>query len=137
MSLRRPLRRTTSSSATWVNAVERYRRAVDRYYSNLTLMPDRALRQELTHLGAPLDRVLQDFQEVLARRADLDKAREAEILAAIHRGATLCAHATEAALLANEAAWRHAEHEVAQRLDRVFDLVRTIDAIGDQVRPGP
>jgi hypothetical protein len=137
VSLRHPLRRHAASTAAWVAAVERYRRAVDRYFSSLGLIPGRALRQRLTELGAPLEAVLEDFEDALARRGRLDKGREAEVLTAIHRAATLCAHATEAALMANDAAWRHADEDAARGLDTVRKLVTAIDELGDRARPAP
>jgi hypothetical protein len=135
VSLRHPLRRHTASNATWAAAVERYRRAVDRSYSSLGLIPSWALRQRLTELGGPLEAALEDFEDAVARRGRLDKARETEVLAAIHRAATLCAHATEAALMANDAAWRHADEDVARGVDTVRKLVTAIDELGDRARP--
>jgi hypothetical protein len=135
VSLRHPLRRNAASSATWAAAVERYRRAVDRYYVNLGQIPGRDLRRQLTEFGRPLDAVLEDFEDVQTRRGRLGRGREAEVLACIHRAATLCAHATEAALMANDAAWRHDDEDAARVLETVRELVRTIDEIGDQVRP--
>lgn len=135
MSLRRPLRRSAMPDAPWASAVERYRRAVHRYHASLRMMPERALRQELTRLGGPLEVVLEDFEEAKAARLKLDPNRDAEILAAIHRAATLCAHATEAALMANEAAWRYATGDVARCLDTVQVLIKKIDELGDAARP--
>jgi hypothetical protein len=100
-------------------------------------MPDRELRRELTELAGPLEAVLEDFEDALGRRRDLDAARDAEALACIHRAATLCAHATEAALMANEAAWRYDDQDVVRRVDTVRQLVTRIDELGDQARPAP
>jgi hypothetical protein len=119
----------------WTSAVERYRRAVERYYSALQMMPERVLREELTQLGGPLDAVLEDFEDAMAHRGGRDAAPEPEVLARIHRAATLCAHATEAALMANEAAWRYAQEDVTRCVDTVRGLVKKIDALGDEVRP--
>jgi hypothetical protein len=137
VSLRHPLRGRGASNATWAAAVERYRRAVDRYYSSLTLIPGRALRQRLTELGRPLEAALEDFEDALSRRSRFDKGREAEVLASIHRAATLCAHATDAALMANDAAWRHADEDAARGLETVRKLVKAIDELGDHARPAP
>jgi enoyl reductase-like protein len=137
VSLRHPLRRHAASNATWAAAVERYRRAVDRYYSSLALIPGRVLRQRLTELGGPLEAVLEDFEDAMARRSRFDRGREADVLASIHRAATLCAHATEAALMANDAAWRHADEDAARGVDTVRQLVKAIDELGDRARPAP
>lgn len=134
MALRRPLRRA-GKDAVWSAALERYRRAVDRYHASLRLMPERALRQELTHLAGPLEAVLEDFEEAAAHRSGFDRTRAATVLGTIHRGATLCSHATEAALMANEAAWRYDAEDVARCLDTVRLLVKKIDELGDEARP--
>lgn len=135
MALRRPLRRPVASAATWATAVERYRRAVERYQFTLRTMPDRALRRELAQLAAPLEATLEDFEDALARRRQFDADRDAEVLRCIHRAATLCAHATEAALMANEAAWRYADEDVVRCVDTVQVLVKKIDALGDEANP--
>jgi hypothetical protein len=135
VSLGRPLHRHALPTQTWAAAVDRYRRAVDRYYADLEVMPARALRQKLTELGGPLDAVLEDFEDVLAHRAALDKGRSLDVLACIHRAATLCAHATETALMAHDASWRHDDDDVSRRLERVRELVRAIDELGGHVRP--
>lgn len=135
MSLRRPLRRGWAAASTWTSAVERYRRALDRYHASLRVMPDRSLRQELTHLGGPLEAVLEDFEEAVARRSRYDETRATAVLAAVHRAATLCSHATEAAQMANEATRRHAPDDVARCLDTVRLLIKKIDELGDEVRP--
>lgn len=129
-------RRTPPATVTHTSALGRYRRAVDRYHDCLQSMPERALRRELTELGGPLDAVLEDFEDALAQRRP-GKAREDAVLAAVQRAATLCAHATEAALMANEAAWRYDADEVGRYLDTVRLLVKKIDELGDEVRPGP
>jgi hypothetical protein len=117
--------------------VERYRRAVDRHHESIRVTPDHSLRRELTHLAAPLDAVLEDLQEAAERRRTYDPERAEELLAAIHRAATLCAYATEAAQMANEATRHHDADDVARCLDTVRLLIKKIDEIGDEVRPQP
>jgi uncharacterized membrane protein YccC len=124
-----------ASDATWTSAVERYRRGVERYHSSLRTMPDRDLRRELTDLAGPLEATLEDFEDALAYRRRLSPDRDAAILADIHRAATLCAHATEAAMMANEAAWRYDDEDVVRCLERVRTLVKKIDELGDEARP--
>jgi len=98
-------------------------------------MPDRALRRELTQLAGPLEAALEDFEGALANRQRFQPERDAEVLSRVHRAATLCAHATEAALMANEAAWRYDEEDVVRRVDMVRSLVKKIDALGDEASP--
>jgi hypothetical protein len=114
--------------------VERYRRAVARYQSTLQAMPDRALRRELTQLAGPLDATLEDFEDAFAARRRFQADRDIEVLGAVHRAATLCAHATEAALMANEAAWRYDDEDVVRCVDTVRSLVKRIDELGDEAR---
>jgi hypothetical protein len=135
VALRRPLRRHVASAAAWASAVERYRRAVERYHSTLRSMPDRALRRELTDLAGPLEAALEDFEDALANRRHPQVDRDTEILGGVHRAATLCAHATEAALMANEAAWRYDDEDVVRCVDTVRTLVKKIDELGDAARP--
>jgi uncharacterized membrane protein YccC len=135
VALRRPLRRHVASTATWASAVERYRRAVERYHVTLRTMPDRALRRDLEQNAGPLEATLEDFEDALAQRQHLSPDRDAEVLGSIHRAATLCAHATEAALMANEAAWRDDDEEVARCAERAAVLVKKIDELGDAARP--
>jgi hypothetical protein len=135
VALRRPLRRHVASAATWASAVERYRRAVERYYATVGTMPDRALRRELEHLGGPLEATLEDFEDALAQRRHMTVDRDARVLGDVHRAATLCAHATEAALMANQAAWRYDDDDVARCADTVRILVKKIDELGDAARP--
>lgn len=129
------LRRAWARRATWDAAVDRYRRAVDRYESSLREIPERRLRQELVHLGDPLEAVLEDFEDAADARSRYAREHAMRTLDAIHRAATLCAHAMEAALMAHEAARRHDSDDVARCLDAVRLLVKKIDELGDEVRP--
>jgi ElaB/YqjD/DUF883 family membrane-anchored ribosome-binding protein len=115
--------------------VERYRRAVDRYHESVRVMPDHALRRELTHLAAPLDAVLADVEQAAARQRGYDRDRAEELMARVHRAATLCAYATEAAEMANEATRHHDADDLARCVDTVRLLVKKIDEIGDEVNP--
>ncbi len=136
MSLRRPSWRSGPGAATWNAAVDRYRRAVDRYQASLRVMPERALRHELSQLAGPLEAVLEDFEDAAGQRGTYGRARAVEILGCMHRAATLCAHATEAAQMANDATRRYDVEDVARCLDTVRVLVKKIDELGDAVRPG-
>lgn len=135
--MRRPLRRQAESDATWTSALERYRRAVARYRSSMRDIPHRALRTDLMELAGPLDAVLEDFEDAFANRRNLPAGRDTEVLGLVHRAATLCAHATEAALMANDAAWRYDDEDVARRIATVSSLVKKIDELGDEASPQP
>jgi uncharacterized protein Yka (UPF0111/DUF47 family) len=99
------------------------------------MMPDHNLRRELTHLAGPLDAVLDDLEQAADRRRAYDPERAEEILASIHHAATLCAHATEAAEMANEATRHHEVDDLARCVDTVRLLIKKIDEIGDEVNP--
>ena len=135
VGLRRPLHRHVASAATWAAGVDRYRRAVERHSVTVSSVTDRALRHELEELSGPLEAVLEDFEAAWAVRRTYDADRDARALGLIHRAATLCAHATEAALLANEAAWRDDSDEMIRCAGTVRTLVTTIDELGDAARP--
>jgi ElaB/YqjD/DUF883 family membrane-anchored ribosome-binding protein len=136
VSLRRPSWRSGPGAAgTWASALDRYRRAVDRYQASLQLMPERALRHELTQLSGPLEAVMEDFEDAAAQRRTYRRARAVEVLGSMHRAATLCAHATEAAQMAHDATRRYDVEDVARCLDTVRLLVKKIDELGDAVRP--
>jgi hypothetical protein len=135
VSMRRPLRRDKRTRAMWESGLERYRRAVERYGTQVAAMPERGLRHELLQLRDPLEAVLEDFEDAVKARTDYDDERASAVLGCIHRAATLCAHATEAALMANNARFRVDAHDLAQSLDTVRILVKKIDELGDEVRP--
>jgi hypothetical protein len=134
---RRPSRRQAEADAVWTSALDRYRRAVARYTSSMREMPDRALRRDLLQLAGVLEAVLEELEHAFANRRTLQAGRDTEVLGLVHRAATLCAHATEAALLANEAAWRYDDEEVMRRVDTVRSLVKKIDELGDEASPEP
>jgi hypothetical protein len=119
----------------WESAIQRYRRAVDRYVTQVGAMPERALRQEFLQLRDPLEAVLEDFDDAAARRGSYEDDRAVAVLGCVHRAATLCAHATEAALMANDARFRCDAQDLARCLDTVRMLVKKIDELGDEVRP--
>ena len=136
VSLRRPSWRSGPGAAgTWASAIDRYQRAVDRYVASVRVMPERVLRHELTQLSGPLEAVLEDFEDAAAQRSTYRRARAVEILGCMHRAATLCAHATEAAQMAGDATRRYDTEDVARCLDTVRLLVKKIDELGDAVRP--
>jgi len=136
VALRRPSWRSgPRSREAWTSAIDRYRRAVDRYQTSLRQLPERALRHELTQLAGPLEAVLEDFEDAAAQRTSYDRSRAVEILGCMHRAATLCTHATEAAQMAHDATRRYDVEDVARCLDTVRLLVKKIDELGDAVRP--
>jgi hypothetical protein len=136
VSLRRPSWRSgPGSAASWAAAIERYHRAVERYGTSARLLPERVLRHELAQLAGPLEAVLEDFEDAAAQRSSYSRARAVEILGCMHRAATLCAHATEAAQMAHDATRRYDVEDVARCLDTVRVLVKKIDELGDAVRP--
>jgi hypothetical protein len=124
------------SDATWASAVERYRRGVARYQSTVGIMPDRTLRRELLQLAVPLEAALEDFEDAFANRRRVSTDHAIEVLAQVHQAATLSAHATEAALMANEAAWRYDDEDVVRCVDTVRSLIKKIDELGDGASPG-
>lgn len=134
MALPRPLRRRAASRAARSSALERYRRAVERFRATVDVMPERPVKHELAHLTAPLDAALEDFEDAVADRGRRDRVRDAALLADVQRAATLCAHAVEAALLANQAAWRHSRSDAQQHVATARSLVTRIDELGDAVR---
>jgi hypothetical protein len=115
--------------------VERYRRAVARYHSTLRTIPDRALREDLLQLAGSLEAALEDFEDVFANRRRFSADQDTKVLAEVHRAATLCAHATEAALMANEAAWRYDDEDVVRCVGTVRSLIKRIDELGDEANP--
>lgn len=133
--MRRPLGRRTPGAAAWTAAVGRYRRALDRYVATVQLVPERSLRSELTELAGPLEAVLEDFEDAAGRRERYGAEAANLVLEHIRRAATLCAHATENALQANQASWRHDRDEVESCLASVRELVRRIDELGDELPP--
>lgn len=110
-------------------AVQRYQRAVDRFHEKTVAIPDRALRLELARLGGILDSCLSDLQ--LARRRGALPGREEIVINASRRTATLCAHATEVALMAGDRA-RHKElDDVVRCVDTCTTLVKAIRELAD------
>ena len=129
-----PRRSAPGGADSWDSAVDRYRRAVERYHDHPHTVLDRALRRELARLGEPLDEVLADVEDAAADRSRYDRPRAVAVLGCIHRAATLCAHATEAALMAAAATRRGDPQDVARCLDTVRLLVKRIDELGDEIR---
>jgi hypothetical protein len=110
-------------------AVERYGRAVARFHNKTANVPDRALRAELGRIGDLLDSCLADQQSV--RRQGIQAGREDVVLRAVQRAATLCAHASEAALMAAERA-RHREFEdVVRCVDTAWTLSKVVRELTD------
>lgn len=110
-------------------AVQRYGRAVTRFHEKIAAIPDRALRLELARLGETLDSCLSDLQ--LTARRGIREGREDVVVNACRRSATLCAHATEVALMARDRA-RHREFDdVVRCVDTCRSLVKVIRELAD------
>jgi hypothetical protein len=116
----------------WDAAASRLRRAVDRYYDKVAVMPDRRLRLELRELGTGLTDAVA-LVDAAAR--DPRVTHDPVSQRAVARAATLCAHATEAAMLANDASWHGQPKELTRCLDAVTTLVKAIRELTDGQRP--
>jgi hypothetical protein len=86
-------------------------------------------------LLAELEAAFGDFEDVFEGRSRLSPDHDLAALGHVHRAATLCAHATEAAEMANEATRHHEVDEVTRCIDTVRLLIKKIDEIGDEVNP--
>jgi hypothetical protein len=117
-------------STGWANAVDRLARAVHRYGDRIEMIPDRRLRQDLRDLGDQLNEALADVRHVpRGRRAR--GARSAVAVRAMLRAGTLCAQATEAALIASDAGRRQQPDEVARQLQTVRELAAAVRELTD------
>ncbi len=117
----------------WTRAVDRYERGVARFFEKVSFMHDRRLRNELRSIGADLDRALADFRAAGAERRG-PPGSDTALVNAIHRAATLCAHATEGAMAAHDAAWRKEAERMSDHLDAVRILVKGIAELADACR---
>jgi len=113
----------------WPRAVQRFERAVHRFHDLTEGTSDRPLRRELQRLGETLDSCLADLQA--ARRAGAREDRETMVVRATHRAATLCAHSSEAALMAGERARRREFEDVIRCVDTIQTLVKAIRELVD------
>ncbi len=113
----------------WPRAVQRFERAVHRFHELTEATSDRPLRLELARLGEALDSCLADLQA--ARRAGAREGQETMVVRATHRAATLCAHSSEAALMAGERARRREFEDVVRCVDTIRTLVKAIRELVD------
>lgn len=114
----------------WPRAVARFGRGVRRYHDKVAFMSDRGLRRRLQHLGESLDSALADVtaagQDELIRTG-----RDPVALHAVTRAGTLTAHATEAAMMAANASWHHADEDVDRCLYTVRTLIKAVCELVD------
>jgi hypothetical protein len=113
----------------WPRAVQRFERAVHRFHDLTEATSDRPLRRELERIGETLDSCLADLQA--ARRVGAREGRETLVVRATHRAATLCAHSSEAALMAGERARRREFEDVIRCVDTIRTLVKAIRELVD------
>ena len=126
--LRRPTVSAPSTRTGWASAVDRFARAVHRYSDRIEMIPDRPLRNDLREVGEQLDAALAEVRRTpQGRRAR--PAGSAVAVRAILRAGTLCAHATETALGASDAARRHQPDEVARQLEVVRACAADVHAL--------
>ncbi len=121
----------------WDRSIERLERSVARYFEATAAAHDRRLRTELRQLGADLEEAVEVFRRAGQERGRRAAGRDDALLAAVHRAATLCAHATEAALTARQAAWRRQGDGTGQQIDAVRLLVKSVCELADSTRPEP
>jgi hypothetical protein len=114
--------------AAWQTATGRLDRAVQRYYDKVAVMPDRRLRVELRDLGTGL---ITAHAQVIAAGQDPRVGHDPVCQRAVARAATLCAHATEAAMLANDASWHGRGRQLNRCLDAVTTLVKAVRELVD------
>ena len=100
-----------------------------RFHELTEATSDRSLRLELARLGEALDSCLADLQA--ARRAGAREGHETVVVRATHRAATLCAHSSEAALMAGERARRREFEDVVRCVDTIQTLVKAIRELVD------
>ena len=116
-------------STGWCTAVDRFARAVHRYTDRVEMIPDRRLRSDLRDLGAVLTAALGDVRRAhRSRRPPADCARAVR---AMLRAGTLCAHATEAALLAAAANRNQQPDALARELAVVRELATSVRQLAD------
>lgn len=126
------------AAQAWTRAVDRLDRAVRRYVDTASGMRDRTLRVDLLHVGLDLESAAADFAAAGAERGAAAAGRDASLMAAVHRAATLCSHATESAMTAADATRRPRADRpdaAARHLDGVRILVKGVRELADGSRP--
>lgn len=124
-----------SPSDVWVRAVQRLERAVNRYVEQIATLRDRRLRAELQHIGLDLDLAVHDFHAAGQAWPAVGAGQDERALAAVHRAATLCIHAVDAAMTAQEASRRYDLDGVSAAVDATRLLVKAIRELSDAWRP--
>jgi hypothetical protein len=120
-------------STGWCTAVERFARAVHRYIDRIEMIPDRRLRSDLRELGATLTQALSDVRRIPRGRRPAGDGAGA--VRAMLRAGTLCAYATEAALLAADASRRQQPDGVARQVGVVRELTASVRQLADSCLP--
>lgn len=116
-------------STGWCTAVDRFARAVHRYTDRIEMIPDRRLRSDLRDLGAVLTAALSDVRR--AHRGRRPASECAQAVRAMLKAGTLCAHATEAALLAASAHRSQQLDDVARQVAVVRELATSVRQLAD------
>ena len=132
-----PLPGRRRSAEHWHRAVDRLERAVNRYGAQASTLPERAIRHEVLFLGEDLQHALDDIVRAGDERGAARAGRDPRLLEAVQRAATLCAHATEAALTAHDAARRGERDATVRHLDALRLLVKGVRELADAVRTDP
>ena len=135
--LRRPRVLPDSATDTWLRALDRLDRAVVRYAEKVDGMRERSVRLELLFIGEELDAAAADLRAFGQERGTAAAGRDVALVNAVHRAATLAAHATEAGMTAHHAARRRQRDDVVDHLDAVRLLVKGIRELADSCRPHP
>lgn len=132
IGLRRGSSRPDGTPAeTWRRAVDRLDRAQARYFEEIRFIRDRSVRIELRHIGEDLTAAVEVFRQAGRVAGPGVAGADAALMTAVHRSATLVAHASEAAMTAHHAAWRRDPDGVARQLDAVRLLVKAVTELAD------
>ena len=128
---RRGSRPDGTPADTWRRAIDRLERAETRYFEKIRFIRDRAVRVELRHIGEDLTAAVEVFRQAGRAAGPSVAGSDAALVNAVHRAATLVAHAAEAAMTAHHAAWRRNTDGVARQLDAVRLLVKAVAELAD------
>lgn len=121
------------TAAAWEITIGRLQRSVQRYYEKVAVMPDRRVRQELRELGTGMSETVDRL--IAAEAADPRLGHDPVTRRVVSRAATLCAHATEAAMMASDASWHGELRDLTRCLDAVCTLVKAIRELTDSCCP--
>lgn len=126
----------------WHRAHDRFERGVRRYHSSITDIPSRPVRGELSEIGEELDVAMQAVREacLAAQAAAPSDGPEipmgpGDIYFEVHkrlaRAATLCARATESAMMARLAVRQRDQDAVRDHIDSARRTVKQIRELID------